>query len=306
MKHFSKISSLSELKKSYRNLAIANHPDKGGDTATMQEINAEFDALFLIWSKTSERETAHADPANKKETKETASGYRRNFYTQNGWQGTRYDINLSTKEIASRIREYVKKQWSQYKFSVRCEYYSGGSSIHLMLVSGPEAAFIEGTREYKNGYISSCRGLKDDCITEIVKHVMSDACDYMNSYNYNDSDAMIDYFDTNFYTDIRIGDYDKPYEIKATKKARVEKGVSEEIKQANTPNAMRVFEIVDYSDKAIAVFGDTSEIKDELYAAGGRFNYSLKYNDSKKAGWIFSKKKTDQIKKLLESKKIRS
>ena len=46
MKYFKNITSLAELKKQYRALAIANHPDKGGDTETMQAINAEFDALL--------------------------------------------------------------------------------------------------------------------------------------------------------------------------------------------------------------------------------------------------------------------
>lgn len=38
--------SLEELKKAYKKLAIANHPDRGGKTEDMQEINAEYDSLF--------------------------------------------------------------------------------------------------------------------------------------------------------------------------------------------------------------------------------------------------------------------
>ena len=33
------------IKKMYRELALANHPDRGGDEASMKQINAEFDAL---------------------------------------------------------------------------------------------------------------------------------------------------------------------------------------------------------------------------------------------------------------------
>ena len=40
--YFTNISSLEELKKHYKDLAMKHHPDRGGDTATMQEINNEY------------------------------------------------------------------------------------------------------------------------------------------------------------------------------------------------------------------------------------------------------------------------
>lgn len=43
---FKNVNSLDELKKEYRRLVMLHHPDHGGDTATMQAINAEHDALF--------------------------------------------------------------------------------------------------------------------------------------------------------------------------------------------------------------------------------------------------------------------
>lgn len=43
---FKNVNSLEELKKEYRRLVMLHHPDHGGDTATMQAINAEHDALF--------------------------------------------------------------------------------------------------------------------------------------------------------------------------------------------------------------------------------------------------------------------
>ena len=49
------------------------------------------------------------------------------------------------------------------------------------------------------------------------------------------------------------------------------------------------FIIVDYSEKAIAVFGDTKPVKDALHALGGRFNARLTHDGQKKAGWIFQR-----------------
>jgi hypothetical protein len=62
------------------------------------------------------------------------------------------------------------------------------------------------------------------------------------------------------------------------------------------------FIIVDYSEKALAVFGDTRPIKDQLKALGGRFNPKLKHNDRKQAGWIFSKSKESDLRNLLTIK----
>ncbi len=62
--------------------------------------------------------------------------------------------------------------------------------------------------------------------------------------------------------------------------------------------------IVDYTEKAIAVFGDTKIIKDHLAGLGGKFNPSLKGdNDDKRAGWIFPKTKRSEVQSLLEKSK---
>ncbi|MGM0622153.1 MAG: J domain-containing protein [Bacteroidota bacterium] len=48
MKWFKNIKDLQELRKLYRKLAVQYHPDKGGDTAAMQEINNEYDTLSRV------------------------------------------------------------------------------------------------------------------------------------------------------------------------------------------------------------------------------------------------------------------
>ena len=44
--YFENVKTLNDLKAEYRRLAMANHPDLGGSTAVMQEINAAYDRLF--------------------------------------------------------------------------------------------------------------------------------------------------------------------------------------------------------------------------------------------------------------------
>ncbi len=46
MKHFPSVTSLDELKLQYKKLAFKNHPDRGGKTEVMQEINSEYEQLL--------------------------------------------------------------------------------------------------------------------------------------------------------------------------------------------------------------------------------------------------------------------
>lgn len=46
MGHFAGIKNLDDLKTRYRDLCKQHHPDLGGDTATMQAINAEYSKIL--------------------------------------------------------------------------------------------------------------------------------------------------------------------------------------------------------------------------------------------------------------------
>lgn len=60
-------------------------------------------------------------------------------------------------------------------------------------------------------------------------------------------------------------------------------------------NKSLAVQIIDYSEKAIAVIGDTKPIKDQLKALGGKFNFRLSCG----AGWIFSKKHLSAVQNLI-------
>lgn len=219
-----------------------------------------------------------------------------NFYTANGWAGSNYDSKLSTKEIAAKVRAFAKKNFPDFKFSVHSEWSMYTDSMYIELKEGTCIPFVEGSRSAERGYMSTMstvKGWEDELTPEMFK-VLDAVTTYASSFRYDDSDGMQDYFDTNFYLKIKVSDEYKVVEPKA-KKSSVK---AEEVKEVEAVT-VEGLEIVDYSEKAIAVFGDTKAIKEQLKELGGRFNPSLNYNGEKRAGWIFSKRKADEVRELL-------
>ena len=77
-----------------------------------------------------------------------------------------------TKEIAAIVRKHIKPRFPMCKFSVRSDY----NNIDVDLLASP---FAKGSDELK----------------AIVHYIYV----FVESYNYNNSDSMTDYFDVNFY-----------------------------------------------------------------------------------------------------------
>lgn len=203
MKYFVNCKSLEELKKEFRRLAMIHHPDRGGDVEVMKAINNEYDALFPALKL--KHNQAAAEP-----THETAESTRNEFYTQNGFKGRNYDSNLSTKDIAQKIREHVKAAYPDCKFSITTHYASMCSEIRVALMSGPYAAIVTGADHVQ---LNQYHIERDERLTDWARAVLIDVNDCIKSYHWDDSDGMIDYFDVNFYYDLDVGKWDKPYTV---------------------------------------------------------------------------------------------
>jgi hypothetical protein len=76
---------------------------------------------------------------------------------------------------------------------------------------------------------------------------------------------------------------------------------SETEQPAPSINAETNLQLYSYSEKAIAVIGDTKAVKDLLKSLGGKFNFALKQPGSEKRtpGWIFSKKQEPAVRAAL-------
>ena len=70
---FTKATTLEELKAIYKKLAMANHPDRGGDVEDMKEINNLYDEFFAKLKNTHKNRKGET---YTKETQETADWFK--------------------------------------------------------------------------------------------------------------------------------------------------------------------------------------------------------------------------------------
>ena len=64
------------------------------------------------------------------------------------------------------------------------------------------------------------------------------------------------------------------------------------------------FEVKKYSERSIAVFGDTFKIKDLLENMGGIYNEYLRDGNDRTPGWIFFQNQEKKVIDLLYSKAV--
>ena len=80
----------------------------------------------------------------------------------------------------------------------------------------------------------------------------------------------------------------------------IDKKEYDDVKKALSDDEKPSCTIVDYSEKAIAVIGDTKQYREAFKAIRGSFNPRLTCG----AGWIFSKKRTEDVKAILAGAEV--
>ena len=108
------------------------------------------------------------------------------------------------KDTVANIRKTLKTQFPNCKFSVRKR---GNIALSVAVMKSPY--FEDGVNRQVNQYwIDFHYEDQDDKrnFLNAVNNIIKSAGDW-----YDNSDSMTDYFDTAFYYDIEVGQFDKPH-----------------------------------------------------------------------------------------------
>ena len=129
---------------------------------------------------------------------------------------------------------------------------------------------------------------KSDWKKADIKNYSDQDFKYKSGYAYIDENGLIHWIMLcNHYYECRlIKNPEKPKPEKKKCVNPVDEAIDGEIK------------VVDYSEKAVAVIGNTKQFKTELKSAGGRFNPHLTVNGNKVAGWIFSRRYAPTLRQM--------
>jgi hypothetical protein len=134
VKYFVSYSSVDELKSQYRVLAFSNHPDKGGSTYVMQEINLEYQRCV-------EQLNPKPESVKQPNTKKRVSY---NWTTNVNWA----DVETKTKVVRywlrgglhiddTKVQIFIKKypnKWYQRKHKVVIKLESKNRELLLNVV----------------------------------------------------------------------------------------------------------------------------------------------------------------------------
>jgi hypothetical protein len=103
------------------------------------------------------------------------------------------------KDLSPAIKAVLKNNNLKGSISVR---------NHSTLIVTIKSGKFDFENEMVNGQVWN----RDSNVPNAAyKAIINEIKDAMNVGNYDNSDIMTDYFDVGFYTDVRVGAWDKPY-----------------------------------------------------------------------------------------------
>lgn len=233
----------------------------------------------------------------------------------------------SAANASAAIKAELKTVFPNVKFSVKSDNFSMGNSVHVSWTDGPTANQVqeitgkyqyghfngmEDIYEYSNNredipqakYVSEHREISEEVnnlllpqLTELMGEV--DPGDWRNTpgsvLNRILSKTPLGAKITGIVrTETMAGFtedfYRVTFEANATQERKTIVANGETTFEKVEVPAGEI-QIIDYSEKAIAVIGDTKSIKDKLKALGGKFNFRLSVGP----GWIFPKTKLNLL-----------
>lgn len=219
--------------------------------------------------------------------------------------------------VGKNIRTELRRSFPGVKFSVRYESFSGNDAFSVRWEDGPTLAQVDKVvKKYADmhpdphsmgdywdcipsifnnlfgsvGYISTNRDITEKAIETLRQKYPDLTEENKTTYHFEESGV------NQFANEIPNRSVESILRFAAHKVDFTPPRKEQEDK--NMPSGQTTnpdgFQVIDYSEKAIAVTGDTKPIKDELKRLGGKFNSRLSCG----CGWIFGKRNKETLKEL--------
>lgn len=132
--------------------------------------------------------------------------------------GSNYSPKLTIAEIAQIARKWLKENYGEYKFSVRTKTRMSADVLYIALMEGPIPFWTDGIeRAELTGERVACYAHYHGkaSVSKDIRDMAEKVNEFVQSYRYDASDVMRDYFDTNFYfTGLEVGKWNRPYKAK--------------------------------------------------------------------------------------------
>lgn len=233
---------------------------------------------------------------------------------------THKDWKEDRKICGDNIRKELKKAFPNTKFSVRYKSFSGGDEYTISWEDGPitkrvdavvDKFQIQRPDEYSQGdywdpvptnftglyggvgYIMTDRDISDDARSKARDMILAQ---YPNLTDETIKTTLLDFcpaYYGSYFSSIAEAASQKAHAIDWEELDREEAAKMASNKPSPATNGS--LSIIDYSERSIALIGDTKAVKDTLHSLGGRFNPKLSCG----AGWVFPKTKEDELRKSL-------
>ena len=219
--------------------------------------------------------------------------------------------------VGKNIRTELKRNFPGVKFSVRYESFSGGDAFDIRWNDGPTYSQVRGiVDKYRGmhpdamsmgdywdyapsvfnklfgdvGYVTAQREITEKAI-ETMRQKYPDLTEENKTTYHFEEDGIHGYATEFFSPSVENILRQAAYQVDFTPPRKEEKPKNEHSEQVAATGS---FQVVDYSEKAIAITGDTKPIKDDLKRLGGKFNSKLSCG----CGWVFGKKNKETITEL--------
>lgn len=229
---------------------------------------------------------------------------------------------------AASIKAELSKKYPGIKFSCKSDSFSMGDSVNVSWSLGPCTSEVDNIIEkYQYGHFNEMEDIYENsnrredipqckyvsshrCIPADIKEaVRLQMCEIMqfdeNDYRHNSSDTVYRLLaKTNFPVNFISWKVVRNKETTACGPEdffNIEFVTNPEPEQVKRPDKVETAEneikIIRYSEKSIAVIGDTKPVKDKLKSLGGSFNFRLTCGP----GWIFPLSKLTDIQNSLST-----